>query len=85
MPSAGSEYDRIERKSQVHTHNRVILPQLQIIGQVLDLFSVRPPAAGVGQVLDLESFFDEVVVEERVWLAVFAREADLWRAAALVG
>lgn len=67
-----------------HTNNSIILPQFQIIRQILDLVPVRFAAAVVGEVFDLEAFLDQVVVEDGVGLAVFAREADFGRASEIV-
>lgn len=66
------------------THDSVILPQLQIVRQIPHFVPVRAPAAGVGEILDIEAFLDQVVVEERVGLAVFACEADFGRASVVV-
>lgn len=58
------------------TDNSVVLPQLQIIPEVLELLAIGLAAAVVGQVLDVETLLDQVVVEEGVGLAVFAGEAQ---------
>lgn len=75
---------KINCHANARTDNAIILPQLQVVSKTLETVPVGFAAAIVGQVLDVETFVDEVVVEDGIGFVVVAREPDFGRASGVV-